>query len=172
MATLVCVSASRAIPNFREKQHPLLQIRTTPAGDSFVRSFAYDSTTRRLEIFYRWKSARSFQPITATMFRLLASRKDVHSAVAEWIKRRRITWKDVRTERKIVASMLCGFRLVVERMLHSGGNADWRSNEAAWDTALPTVAVANFQCNDGYRHHLSGSAIPAAGKYALDAKMI
>jgi hypothetical protein len=41
-----------------------------------------------------------------------------------WIKKRPTTWNLVRTERKIVASLLCGFRLVVERTLHSGREAD------------------------------------------------
>ena len=93
-----------------------LRIPHTPTpGDSFIRSFAYDPVGRRLEIFYRWKSAAQFQPVTAAMFRQIASQTDVHSLLAEWIKQRRVSWKDVRTERKIVASMLCGFRLVVER---------------------------------------------------------
>src|SRR5262249_30071762 len=78
--------------------------RPTP-GDSFVQSFAYDPKTRRLEIFYRWKSAAQYSPITAAMFRQITSKADVHSLLAEWIKQRRITWKDVRTERKIVVSI-------------------------------------------------------------------
>src|SRR5215831_12558694 len=98
-----------------------LRIRHSPtAGDSFVRSFAYDPKTRRLEIFYRWKRAAQYSPITASMFRQLTGQPNVHSLLDQWIKQRRITWKDVRTERKIVASMLCGFRLVVERMLQHG----------------------------------------------------
>ena len=88
---------------------------TPTPGDSFIQSFAY--ATRRLEIFYRWKSAAQYSPITAPMFRQISGESDVHSVLAEWIKQRGITWKDVRTERKIVASMLCGFRLIVERIL-------------------------------------------------------
>src|SRR5262245_32777328 len=93
-------------------------------GDSFVRSFAYDPKTCRLAIFDRWKSDPQFHPISAAMFRKISSQTDVHSLLAEWIKQRRITWEDVRTERKIVVSMLCGFRLVVEGMLHADRTAD------------------------------------------------
>jgi hypothetical protein len=40
------------------------------------------------------------------MFRQLTAEPHIHSLLDEWIKQRRITWKIVRTERKIDASML------------------------------------------------------------------
>jgi hypothetical protein len=95
---------------------PLRMPHTMTPGDSFVQSMAYDPMPHRLEVLYRWKSAAQYSPVTASMFRQLTSHTNIHSLLAEWIKQRRITWRDVRTERKIVASMLCGFRLIVERM--------------------------------------------------------
>ena len=85
-------------------------------GDFFIRSLAYDAAGERLEIRFRWKSAAQFRPITAAMFRQITAQTNVYPVLNKWIKERSITWSEVRTERKIVASMLCGFRLVVERL--------------------------------------------------------
>jgi hypothetical protein len=73
-----------------------------------VQSFAYDRAGRRLEIFYPWKSAGLYGPISAPMFEEIARAVSINSVLDKWIKQRRITSFEVRTERKIVASMLCG----------------------------------------------------------------
>jgi len=101
---------------------PPLRNRLTPR-DSFIRSFAYDRIGRRLEIRYRWKSAAQFSPISLGMFQELSSGADVFGRLQHWIREKRVSWKEVRTERKIVVSPLYGLRLVVER-LHSCRNAD------------------------------------------------
>jgi hypothetical protein len=77
-----------------------------------------------LGVFYRWKSAAQYGPISTAMFQEIATAVSINSALDKWIKQRRISWFEVRTESKIVASMLCGFRLVVERTPHCGRKAD------------------------------------------------
>src|SRR5579871_3591988 len=84
--------------------------RLTPK-DTSVQSFAYDPTKRRLEVFYRWKDGSQYYPISPGMFQQIERRTDIHDLLAEWIKQRRITWQEVQqTERKLIASMLCGVR--------------------------------------------------------------
>jgi hypothetical protein len=55
------------------------------------------------------------------MFRQIERSDQIHKLLDEWIKQRRIRWDEVRTERKLVASMLCGVRLIVEQF---GGNME------------------------------------------------
>ena len=50
------------------------------------------------------------------MFQQIEGSNQIHQLLDEWIKQRRIRWDEVRTERKLVAEMLCGVRLIVERM--------------------------------------------------------
>jgi hypothetical protein len=86
------------------------------AKDTHVQSYAYDPVRRRLEIFYKWKSGSQYYPITTRMFQQIEGSNQIHQLLDEWIKQRRIRWDEVRTERKLVAEMLCGVRLIVERM--------------------------------------------------------
>jgi hypothetical protein len=58
---------------------------------------------RCFEAPYGWKSATQFEPMTVALFRRITSQTDGHSLLADRIKQRRITWEEVRTERKIVA---------------------------------------------------------------------
>jgi hypothetical protein len=88
--------------------------RLTPK-DIHVRSFAYDPVKRRLEIFYKWKSGSQYYPISPGMFKQLERTEQINKLLDERIKQRRIRWDEVRTERKLVAEMLCGLRLVAER---------------------------------------------------------
>jgi hypothetical protein len=85
-----------------------------------IQSYAYDRVGRRLEVFYRWQTAQ-YGPISAAMFQEIATAVSINSVLDKWIKQRRITWFEVRTEREM-ASMLCGFRLVVERTHACGPN--------------------------------------------------
>jgi YD repeat-containing protein len=96
---------------------PLRLPHRLTAKDMSVQRFAYDRAGRRLEIFFRWKTATQYSPISAVMFQELTAQTNITSLLDKWIKQRRITRKEVRTERKIVPSMLCGFRLIVEQML-------------------------------------------------------
>lgn len=90
--------------------------RLTPKDHS-VHSIGYDATKR-----HGWKSSTNGKPARSTID--LAgnvspdrTRDNVHNLLAEWIKQHRIKWDEVRTERKLVASMLCGVRLIVERTI-------------------------------------------------------
>src|SRR5579871_2234048 len=87
--------------------------RLTPK-DTHVRSFAYDPARRRLEVFYRWNDGSQFYPISPGMFQQF-ERTGNFRLLDAWIKNCRITWQEVRTERKLVASMLCGVRLIIEQ---------------------------------------------------------
>ena len=94
--------------------------RLTPK-DIHVHSFAYDPTKRRLEVFYKWKSGSQYYPISLAMFRQIERAEEIRKPLDEWIKQRRIRWDEVRTERKLVAEMLCGVRLILEQF---GGNME------------------------------------------------
>jgi hypothetical protein len=94
--------------------------RLTPK-DIHVRSFAYDPAKRRLEIFYKWKTGSQYYPISLAMFRQIERAEEIRKPLDEWIKQRRIRWDEVRTERKLVAEMLCGVRLILEQF---GGNME------------------------------------------------
>jgi hypothetical protein len=67
---------------------------------------AYSPERRRLEIFYRRPSGSQFYPISQEMFQQLARLDRPRDLINEWIKRRRVRWDVVRTERKLLAEML------------------------------------------------------------------
>jgi hypothetical protein len=62
-------------------------------------------TCRRTQ-FFRGRSHIQFYPITPPMLQKVAVAEQINSVLAEWIKQRRITWEEVRTEIKFLATMV------------------------------------------------------------------
>jgi hypothetical protein len=56
--------------------------------------------------------ASQFPPVLSAVFQQLAPHTNIQSLLDEWMKHKGIGKKDVRTERKIAASMLCGSGLL------------------------------------------------------------
>jgi hypothetical protein len=54
--------------------------------DMLVQSYAYDRRGRRSEVFYRWKSAVQYGPISAAMFEEIATAISINSVLDKSIK--------------------------------------------------------------------------------------
>jgi hypothetical protein len=84
--------------------------------DALIRSLAYDRKTRCLEVRYRWKTVTQYLPVTLVEARRIWRARPMNAALDELVKNRRIRFDEVRTEGKLLASLLRGWqRLVWER---------------------------------------------------------
>ena len=78
VATHRCALCWHWVVDCDQMVQPLrLPHRLTPK-DMLVQSFAYDRAGRRLEIFYRWKTAAQYSPISPAMFEEFHVQKFVH----------------------------------------------------------------------------------------------
>jgi hypothetical protein len=80
--------------------------------DACVRSLAYDRATRCLEVRNRWNNVSQFRPVTLDEVRRIWRARPVKTALDEVVKNRRIGFDEVRTEGKLLMSLLRGWAMI------------------------------------------------------------
>jgi len=80
--------------------------------DACIRSLAYDRATRCLEVRYRWKTIYQFRPVTLDEVRKVWRARPLNTALDELVKTRRLRFEEVRTEGKLLMSLLRGWTMI------------------------------------------------------------
>jgi hypothetical protein len=83
--------------------------------DACIRSLAYDCSTRCVEVRYAWKTIYQFRPVTLDEIRTIWKGRSISIALDELVKNRRVRFDEVRTEGKLLASLLRGWQMLSER---------------------------------------------------------
>src|SRR5262245_60523990 len=82
--------------------------------DGWIQSLSYERRTGCLEIHFTWNDVRQFWPIPLGLFRELWRGRPMYIVLHQKIlPDRRIRWAFVRTEGKLVVSMLKGLAIVL-----------------------------------------------------------
>ena len=81
--------------------------------DGWIRSLAYDRVTLCLEVRYKWNHVRQYRPVSLAEIRQIWKARPMNMTLEKLImKNRRIRFDEVRTEGKLLVSMLCGWNMV------------------------------------------------------------
>jgi hypothetical protein len=90
-----------------------LQAEHHAVDDACIRSLAYHRATQCLEVRFRWKSVQQFRPVSLHDARTIWKSRPMNTALSEMVKNNRyIRWGEVRTEGKLVASLLRGWAMI------------------------------------------------------------
>ncbi len=78
--------------------------------DGWIRSLAYDRATQCLEVRFTWKAVTQFRPVPLALVREIWKARPMNMALDKLVmKNRRFRFDKVRTEGKLLASLLCGW---------------------------------------------------------------
>jgi hypothetical protein len=81
--------------------------------DGWIRSLAYDRVTQCLEVRFKWKAVTQFRPVSLSLVRQIWKARPMNVALEKLVfKNRRIRFDDVRTEGKLLASLLRGWDMI------------------------------------------------------------
>jgi hypothetical protein len=81
--------------------------------DGWIRSLAYDRATQSLEVRFRWKAVHQYRPVPLQIVREIWKAQPMNMALDKLImKNRRIRSDAVRTEGKLLASLLPGWAMI------------------------------------------------------------
>jgi hypothetical protein len=90
-----------------------LPIKHVSTDDGWIRSLSSDRRTRRLEIEFTWNDVRQFWPIPLDLFRELWRGRPMYIVPHQkMLPNRRMRWAFVRTEGKVMVSLLKGLALI------------------------------------------------------------
>ena len=81
--------------------------------DVWIRSLAYDRVTQCLEVRFTWNAVTQFRPVPLQIVREIWKARPMNVALDKLImKNRRIRFDEVRTEGKLLASLLRGWAMI------------------------------------------------------------
>jgi hypothetical protein len=81
--------------------------------DGSIRSVAYDRTTQCLEVRFTWKAVTQFRPVSLATVREIWKARPMNVTLDTVImKNRRIRCDEVRTEGKLLVSLLYGWEMI------------------------------------------------------------
>src|SRR5262249_38426023 len=90
-----------------------LPLEHHPVEDVWIRSLAYDRATQCLEVRFTWKAVTQFRPVPLSVVREIWKARPMNMALEKLImKNRRIRFDEVRTEGKLLASLLRGWAMI------------------------------------------------------------
>ena len=81
--------------------------------DGCIQSLSYDRATQRLEVRFKWKSVHQYRPVPLAVVRDIWKARPMNVALDKLVmKNRRIRFDEVRSEGKVLVSMLRGWRML------------------------------------------------------------
>jgi hypothetical protein len=92
--------------------------------DGWIRSLAYDRATQCLEVRYKWNAVRQYRPVSLALIRQIWKARPMNMTLEELIfKNRRIRFDEVRSEGKLLMSLLRGWAMITADNQRASGNA-------------------------------------------------
>ena len=83
------------------------------ADDGWIRSLAYDRKTLCLEVRFKWNSVHQYRPVPLQIVREIWKARPMNMALQELVmKNRHIRFDEVRTEGKLLVSLLRGSAMI------------------------------------------------------------
>jgi hypothetical protein len=89
-----------------------LPVEHHAVDDGWIRSLAYDRRTQCLEVRFKWNSVTQFRPVPLDIVREIWKAQPMNTALQELgMKNRRIRFGEVRSEGKLLVSLLRGWAM-------------------------------------------------------------
>jgi len=86
-----------------------LPIQHHSLNDGCIQSIAYDRATQRLEVRFKWKAVHQYRPVPLAVVGEIWKARPMNVALDKLVmKNRRIRFDEVRSEGKLLMSMLRG----------------------------------------------------------------
>lgn len=96
-----------------ERLREPLSVEHHAVDDVWIRSLAYNRVTQCLEVRFTWNAVTPFRPVPLSTVREIWKARPINVALDKLvIKNRRIRFDEVRTEGKLLVSLLAGWRLL------------------------------------------------------------
>jgi hypothetical protein len=90
-----------------------LPVEHHAVDDGWIQSLAYDRKTQCLEVRFKWHSVHQYRPVPFDVVREIWKARPMNTVLQELVmNNRRIRFDEVRTEGKMLASLLWGWRLL------------------------------------------------------------
>ena len=90
-----------------------LPVKHHVVDDGWIRSLAYDRKTQCLEVRFKWKSIHQYHPVPLTVVREIWKARPMDLALQELVtKNRRVRFDEVRSEGKLLMSLLRGWEMM------------------------------------------------------------
>jgi hypothetical protein len=81
--------------------------------DGWIQSLAYDRVTQCLEVRFKWHSVHQYRPVPLQVVREIWKARPMNTALQELVmKNRRIRFDEVRSEKKLLVSLLRGWAMI------------------------------------------------------------
>jgi hypothetical protein len=91
-----------------------LPVEHHAVDDGWIRSLAYDRKTQSLEVRFKWTAVHQYWPVPLGLVRELWKARPMNMALQELVmKNRRIRFDEMRTEGKLLMSLLRGWAMIV-----------------------------------------------------------
>ena len=81
--------------------------------DGCIQSLSYDRATQRLEVRFKWKAVQQYRPVPLAVVGEIWKARPMNVVLDKLVmKNRRIRFDEVRSEGKVLVSMLRGWRML------------------------------------------------------------
>jgi hypothetical protein len=91
-----------------------LPLKHHAVDDGWIQSLAYDRKTQCLEVRFKWHNVHQYRPVLQVVREIWKARP-MNTALQELVmKNRRIRFDEVRSEGKLLVSLLCGWRRLAD----------------------------------------------------------
>jgi hypothetical protein len=90
-----------------------LQAEHHKVDDGWIRSLAYDRRTQCLEVRFKWRAVHQYRPVALATAKEIWKARPMNLALQELVmKNRRIRFDEVRSEGKMLMSLMRGWRML------------------------------------------------------------
>jgi len=90
-----------------------LPVEHHAVGDGWIQSLAYDRVTQCLEVRFKWHSVHQYRPVPLDVVREIWRARPMNMALQELVMtNRRIRFDEVRSEGKLLVSLLRGWTMI------------------------------------------------------------
>jgi len=91
-----------------------LPLERYAVDDGWIQSLAYDRATQCLEVRFKWHSVHQYRPVPLQVVREIWKARPMNTALEELvINNRRIRFDEVRSEGRLLVSLLHGWAMIV-----------------------------------------------------------
>ena len=107
-----CAGCWRWVVDCEHLLNPL-PVEHHAVDDGWIRSLAYDRVTQCLEVRFKWNSVTQYRPVPLHIVREIWKAHPMNTALQELVlNNRRIRFDEVRSEGKLLVSLLRGWAMI------------------------------------------------------------